>query len=59
MIVIAMGIAGITTRVLGPSRGAFLTYGALESDKATAPGQITATDLRTLYRIERISSQTK
>lgn len=59
MIVIAMGNAGITTRVLGPSRGAFLTYGALESDKATGPGQITATDLRTLYRIESISRQTK
>ncbi len=59
MIAIAMGTAGITTRVLGPSRGAFLTYGALENESATAPGQITARELRTLYRIDRISRQTR
>lgn len=59
MIAIAMGTAGITTRVLGPSRGAFLTYGALENESATAPGQITARELRTLYRIGRISRQTR
>jgi 3-dehydroquinate dehydratase / shikimate dehydrogenase len=59
MISIAMGTPGIMTRVLGPSRGAFLTYGALENDSATAPGQITATELRNLYRIDRISRQTR
>lgn len=59
MIVIAMGTAGIMTRVLGPSRGAFLTYGALENESATAPGQITARELRSLYRIERISRETR
>lgn len=59
MISIAMGTAGIATRVLGPSRGAFLTYGALENESATAPGQITARELRTLYRIDRISRETR
>jgi len=59
MIAIAMGTAGIMTRVLGPSRGAFLTYGALENESATAPGQITARELRSLYRIDRISRQTR
>lgn len=59
MIAIAMGTAGIMTRVLGPSRGAFLTYGALQNESATAPGQITATELRTLYRIDSISRQTR
>ena len=39
MIAIAMGPAGIATRVLGPSRGAFLTYASLEDKTATAPGQ--------------------
>ena len=58
MIAIAMGDAGIATRVLGPSRGSFLTYGALEADKSTAPGQITAEDLRDLYHIERITEST-
>jgi 3-dehydroquinate dehydratase / shikimate dehydrogenase len=58
MIAIAMGIEGIATRILGPSRGAFLTYGALETKSATAPGQVTASDLKTLYRIEEINQQT-
>lgn len=58
MIAIAMGNAGIATRVLGPSRGAFLTYGSLETEKATAPGQITARELRSLYHIDKIDEQT-
>ena len=58
MIAIAMGAAGIATRILGPSRGSFLTYGALETDGATAPGQLTAKELRELYRVDRITEQT-
>ena len=59
MIAIAMGAAGTATRILGPSRGAFLTYGALKSDRATAPGQITARELRDLYRIDSVDRQTQ
>lgn len=59
MIAIAMGNAGAATRILGPSRGAFLTYGSLDPAHATAPGQITAADLRDLYRIHRLDQQTK
>ena len=59
MISIAMGAPGLPTRVLGPSRGAFLTYASLEDDKATAPGQVSATELRELYRIEKITRQTQ
>jgi 3-dehydroquinate dehydratase / shikimate dehydrogenase len=55
----AMGAAGLATRILGPSRGAFLTYAALEEDSGTAPGQITADQMRSLYRIERINKQTR
>lgn len=36
-----------------------MTYGALENESATAPGQITARELRTLYRIDAISQQTQ
>src|SRR6185437_12104909 len=46
MIAIAMGEAGIMTRILGPSRGSFLTFAALEAEKGSAPGQITARELR-------------
>ena len=59
MIAIAMGTAGIATRILGPSRGAFLTYASLESETATAPGQISARELREVYRIEKIDQQTQ
>ena len=58
IIAIAMGSAGVSTRILGPSCGAYLTYGALDSEHSTAPGQITARELRDLYRIDQITSQT-
>jgi 3-dehydroquinate dehydratase / shikimate dehydrogenase len=59
LIAIAMGPAGIMTRILGPSRGSFLTYGSLDDENATAPGQLTARELRDLYRIERLDSETE
>jgi 3-dehydroquinate dehydratase/shikimate dehydrogenase len=59
MIAIAMGPAGIMTRILGPSRGSFLTYGSLDDQSATAPGQLTARELREVYRIDRINPETE
>ena len=59
MIAIAMGPAGVMTRILGPARGAFLTYGSLDDESATAPGQLTARELRTVYRIDCINQQTE
>jgi 3-dehydroquinate dehydratase/shikimate dehydrogenase len=59
MIAIAMGEAGILTRILGPARGSFLTYGALDAEQATAPGQLLAADLRDLYRIHELNEQTQ
>ncbi len=59
MIAIAMGPAGIMTRILGPSRGSFLTYGSLDDESATAPGQLTARELREVYRIDQIDRQTE
>src|SRR5437870_10488815 len=38
MIGLAMSPAGILTRILGPSRGSFLTYGSLDYASASAPG---------------------
>jgi 3-dehydroquinate dehydratase/shikimate dehydrogenase len=58
LIAIAMGNAGIATRILGPSRGSFLTYGALDDDSATAPGQVNARKLRSLYHVEKIDAET-
>ncbi len=59
MIAIAMGQAGIMTRILGPSRGSFLTYGSLDDENATAPGQLTARALRDVYRIDQINQETE
>jgi len=58
LIAIAMGNAGIATRVLGPSRGSFLTYGALDDESATAPGQVNARKLRSLYHLDTIDNET-
>ncbi len=59
LIAIAMGNAGVVTRILGPARGAFLTYGAAQDESATAPGQITAEQLTSRYRIRRINPKTE
>ncbi|HET6862995.1 MAG TPA: type I 3-dehydroquinate dehydratase, partial [Pyrinomonadaceae bacterium] len=58
LIAIAMGSAGVMTRILGPSRGGFLTYAALTEDSGTAPGQTTADDLRSVYHIDTIDTDT-
>ena len=59
MIPIAMGAAGLATRVLGPSRGAFLTYGSTAAGQATAPGQISLRELEDVYRVRQINPQTQ
>jgi len=59
LIAIAMGPAGVITRILGPSRGSFLTYGSLNDESATAPGQVTSQELRDVYRIDRVDAQTE
>ncbi|HEX8175018.1 MAG TPA: shikimate dehydrogenase [Pyrinomonadaceae bacterium] len=58
LIAVAMGEAGIVTRIMGPSRGSFLTYGALDKAHATAAGQSTAEELRELYRVQSITKET-
>lgn len=58
LIGIAMGDAGAITRILGPSRGSFLTYGAYAQKKGTAPGQLLASELKNVYHIDRLNSDT-
>lgn len=58
LIALAMGEAGLLTRILGPSRGAFLTYGSAARGREGAPGQPTCAELRRLYRVDRISRST-
>lgn len=58
IIAIAMGPAGVATRVLGPARGAFLTYASTNDVRATAPGQPSCDDLKNLYHIQSLDSET-
>jgi 3-dehydroquinate dehydratase/shikimate dehydrogenase len=58
MIAVAMGEAGTVTRILAPSRGAFLTYGSSDESHASAPGQIGAAELRDVYRVHKLNRET-
>jgi 3-dehydroquinate dehydratase type I len=56
---IAMGSAGLLTRVLAlRSDQCFLTYATLGSGTPTAPGQLTAQDMRQTYCAARLDSST-
>lgn len=59
VIAIAMQEAGMLTRILGPSRGSFLTFGSLARGHESAPGQVTCDELRHLYRIHRLNRDTQ
>jgi 3-dehydroquinate dehydratase / shikimate dehydrogenase len=59
MIAIAMNGAGTLTRLLGTSRGSFLTYGSLSDGKPSAPGQFSCKELRDLYRIHQLTRDTR
>jgi 3-dehydroquinate dehydratase / shikimate dehydrogenase len=56
---IAMGEAGKWTRILGLAHGAFMTYASLDSGSETAPGQISAADLRDVYRVKKLNKETE
>ncbi|MGY8765904.1 MAG: type I 3-dehydroquinate dehydratase, partial [Nitrospinaceae bacterium] len=51
LIALCMGERGEISRILSPLLGGFLTFGSLETGKETAPGQITAANLKNIYRI--------
>lgn len=59
LIPIAMGEHGIWTRILGLSRGAFLTFASLDDASATAPGQITINEMIDVYRVKELNEQTE
>ena len=59
LIAVGMGTAGVATRILGLSRGSFLTYAASNRISPTAPGQLTSTELRDLYRADQIDETTQ
>jgi len=57
VIVAGMGDIGQMTRIVGPSRGSYLTYAGLSAN-ASAPGQLTVREMTGMYRYRRIGSAT-
>jgi 3-dehydroquinate dehydratase / shikimate dehydrogenase len=59
-IAIGMGEAGLPSRVLAlRSDQCLLTYASLADGAGTAPGQITVSDMRSVYRSERVGPGTR
>lgn len=55
---LAMATPGIPSRVLGPSRGSWMTFASLPGSAPTADGQVQADDLLQVYRIRSITAST-
>jgi len=58
-VLLAMGETGFPTRVLSPGFGGIYTYAAPNATAGTASGQVSASQLRNLYRVEKISRNAK
>ena len=56
---ICMGEQGIISRVLSVRAGSKFTFAAVTAGEKTAPGQITAQELRATYRIDQVDAATK
>jgi 3-dehydroquinate dehydratase/shikimate dehydrogenase len=56
---LCMGEQGIISRVLSVRAGSAFTFGALTAGERTAPGQVTAKELRSIYRIDQVDAATK
>lgn len=59
MIGLCMGEQGIISRVLGLRAGSVFTFAAAGPGEETAPGQISARELRDTYRIEQVDAATR
>ena len=57
-IALAMGETGLASRILARKFGAFGTYAALASGAEAAPGQLSITEMKRLYRWEAIGPET-
>ncbi len=59
LIGLCMGEQGIISRVLGVRAGSAFTFAAVSADQKTAPGQVSAQQLRGIYRIEQVDAATR
>jgi 3-dehydroquinate dehydratase/shikimate dehydrogenase len=59
LIGLCMGEQGIISRVLSVRSGSVFTFGAVSAVLQTAPGQVRARDLRSIYRIDQVDPATR
>jgi 3-dehydroquinate dehydratase/shikimate dehydrogenase len=59
VIVLAMSECGFPTRVLSTAAGGLYTYAAPNAAEGTASGQVTARQLRHLYRVDKFTKAAK
>jgi len=59
MVGVCMGEQGIISRTLAVRAGSVFTFAAASKGEETAPGQVTASDLRDIYRIEMVDQATQ
>ena len=59
LISFCMGDLGEISRILSIQMGSYLTFGSLEEGKKSAPGQIPASTLKEIYRVNLINSDRK
>lgn len=59
MIGLVMSERGLMSRILSPKFGGYLTFGKLDAEKESAPGQPTITELLDIYNIRQIRADTK
>jgi len=59
MVSMCMGEQGIISRVLGVRAGSVFTFASAGAGQETAPGQVSAQELRNVYRIEQVDVATR
>jgi 3-dehydroquinate dehydratase / shikimate dehydrogenase len=59
LVCMCMGEQGIISRVLGVRAGSIFTFASASAGEETAPGQVTAQELRNLYRVETLDAATR
>jgi 3-dehydroquinate dehydratase/shikimate dehydrogenase len=58
-IVFCMGTAGLITRIIAKKLNSFFTFASINDESATAPGQMTIEQFKTIYRWDFINADTK
>jgi 3-dehydroquinate dehydratase / shikimate dehydrogenase len=58
VIVLCMGEAGLSSRIIAKKSGGLVSYASLNEKSATAAGQITIEQMKNLYRWDKINSAT-